>query len=84
MISQHSFTGVDDRCIHCGAKAPPAGKTDERSCVGQLSTEKLRPEPKRRIQAADDFEVINARIIELQKPVAAVDPVPPENDYCYC
>lgn len=83
MIAQHSFTGVDGRCIYCGAAPTPAGRTEERSCVGRGNGNggSLRPEPARRTAAIDDYVVIQARVAELQKPPV---PVAVENDLTYC
>lgn len=76
-IGPHEVVG--GACLHCGAlvAAVIQSETDGStlSCTGQPPhvTEKPRPEPQLRTLAADDFDVIRARLAEIEKgrePVA--------------
>lgn len=80
---QHSFTGVGNRCIHCGGAPLSSGQNEERSCIERNLNSDTAPEPQRRIAAIDDFTAIRGRLEEMQKTpnsasVAATD------DFLYC
>lgn len=78
---QHSFTGVGDRCIHCGASHLTGQQSDERSCVMRELSGEEAPEPRRHISAIDDFAAIGESLKKLQEPAAAVA-VPEDFSYC--
>lgn len=62
---QHEFPNDALRCQWCGVKKEYFEKSpDGYTC---LAREAPRPEPRRRISALDDIEVISGRIKELDK-----------------
>lgn len=84
-LSAHSFTGVNGRCIHCGAQPISVGAREERSCVKRdIRESDLRPEPVRRVPAIDDFSTIHQRLEELRKEAANRDTVAAIDNSMYC
>ena len=65
-IQEHEFDPVTCVCIHCHVPAnnilEAAGNL---TCAPRWMPEQVRPEPARRILAADDFDMIGDRLKEL-------------------
>ena len=66
-LTKHEFPEGDGNrfCKHCGALYHGAMTA---TCLQRaIPTSELRPEPARRQLACDDFDTINARLVELAK-----------------
>ncbi len=67
-MSEHAFSEADDRCVHCGTlRTQFEAAPDKSPCPARGPTlPGLRPEPALRKLAADDVDVISARMAELK------------------
>lgn len=100
IVNKHYF--VNEHCVFCGAETWPrvqkrysdlgqsVPQNDERTCVNRddyVDQRFVRPEPKRREYAYEDFDTIRERLAAIlaeRKPIEAT-PEAPANaaDGCY-
>jgi hypothetical protein len=65
-MSEHVFSPMDNRCIHCGTTKEHHERTPQPCPRRAEAPSSLRPEPAERKLAADDADTIHARLQELR------------------
>ena len=63
-----------DRCVHCGTIYQHHLNAPQPCVPHRTSSEKIMPEPSRRVYAVDDFDTIGKRLDELREEKAAKPP----------
>jgi hypothetical protein len=66
-IRKHEAVEASGRCVHCGFRQALGGGWGERTCIEREVADEAMPRPSgARVMAADDADMISARIAELR------------------